>query len=165
MGSEMCIRDSYQLSMTIEELKGVTNVDEKVSWKHPTKDEPYEFTLRMILLYYLKMQDGHAMVAEVHQKDPCKTTDIIIPHAEEAEQMIGMMNKNFAAFLHHMPLAQDFKEEVIKLLITKRRSKLLRVWLGSRMGLGLSRRLKKRINARLQRNYSTRQHCLSKNDS
>ena len=121
---------NYQLSMTIKELKGVTNLDKKISWKHPTKDKSYNFSLRMILLYYLKMQDGHPMVDKVHQEDLCKTTHIIIPQAEEAEQMVGMMNKNLADFLHHMLLELDFNEEVIKLLIKKSREQSLmnKIW-------------------------------------
>jgi hypothetical protein len=59
------------------------------------------------------------MIAEVHQEDLCKPTHIIIPQAEEAERMVGMMNKNLAAFLYHMLLEMDFMEEVIKLLIKK----------------------------------------------
>ncbi len=41
------------------------------------------------------------------------------PQAEEAERMVGMMNENLAAFLHHMLLELDFDEEVIKRLIKK----------------------------------------------
>ncbi len=69
----------------------------------------------MVLLYYLKMQDGHSMIAEVHQEDLCKPTHIIIPQVEEAERMVSMMNKNLAAFLYHMLLEMDFTEEVVKL--------------------------------------------------
>jgi hypothetical protein len=79
-------RTNYQLSMTIKELKGVTNLDKKISWKHPTKDESYNFFLRMILLYYLKMYDGHPMVAKVHQEDLCKTTHIIIPRLKRQSE-------------------------------------------------------------------------------
>jgi hypothetical protein len=59
------------------------------------------------------------MIAEVHQEDLCKPTHIIIPQAEEAERMVGMMNKNLMAFLYYMLLEMDFTEEIVKLLIKK----------------------------------------------
>jgi hypothetical protein len=79
--------------MSVEELMGVINLDKKVDWNHPTTNDIHSFSLRMVLLYLLKMQDGHPMIAKVHQEDLCKPTHIIIPQAEEAECMIGMMNK------------------------------------------------------------------------
>ncbi len=105
--------------MSVEELMGVINLDEKVDWNHPTTNNVHNFSLHMVLLYFLKMQDGHPMIAEVHQEDLCKTIHVIIPQAEEVECMIGMMNKNLAAFLYHMLFKLDFLEEVIKLLINK----------------------------------------------
>ncbi len=110
---------NYQLSMSAEELIGVANLDKKVDWFHPSTHKKYNFSLRMVLLYYLKMQDGHSMIAEVHQEDLCKPTHIIIPQAAEAERIVGMMNNNLVAFLYHMLLEMDFTEEVVKLLIKK----------------------------------------------
>jgi hypothetical protein len=107
---------NYQLSMSAEELIGVVNLDEKVNWFHPATHKRYSFSLQMVLLYYLKKQDGHSMIAEVHQEDLCKPTHIIIPQAEEAERMVGMMNKKIAAFLDHMLLEMDFTEEIINFL-------------------------------------------------
>jgi hypothetical protein len=71
----------------------------------------------MVLLNYLKMQDGYPTIAEVHQEDLCKPTHVIIPQAKEAERMIGMMNKNLPAFLYHMLLEVDFPEEFVKKLV------------------------------------------------
>jgi hypothetical protein len=113
------IHTNFQLSMSTEELIGIINLDEKVVWFHPTTHKRYSFSLRMILLYYLKMQDGHSMIAQVHQEDLCKPTHIIIPQAGEAERMVDMMVKNLAAFLYHMLLEMDFTEEVVKLLIKR----------------------------------------------
>jgi hypothetical protein len=63
------------------------------------------------------MEDGHPMIAEVHQEEICRSTYVIVPQTEEAERMIGMMNKNLPAFLYHMLLEIDFTEEIIKKLI------------------------------------------------
>ena len=61
----------------------------------------------MVFIYYLKMQDGHSMIAEA-SGGPHKPTHIIIPQAEESEQMVGMMNKNLSASLFHMLMDLDF---------------------------------------------------------
>jgi hypothetical protein len=63
------------------------------------------------------MQDGYPIIAEVHQEDLCNPTHVIILQAEEAERMIGMMNKNLPTFLHHMLLKADFLKDFVKKLI------------------------------------------------
>jgi hypothetical protein len=73
----------------------------------------------MNLLNYLKMQDGHPIIAEVHQEDFCKPTYVIIPQAEEAEQMIGMMHKNLPAFLSHILTEAGFTDDFIKQLLKR----------------------------------------------
>jgi hypothetical protein len=109
---------NYQLSMVAKELVGVTNLDKQVDIINPTTHELVGIlSLCMVLLNYLKMQDGYPMIAEVHQEDLCKPTHVIIPQAKEAERMIGMMNKNLPAFLHYMLLEVDFPEEFVKKLI------------------------------------------------
>ena len=57
------------------------------------------------------------MIAEVHQEDICKPTHIIVPQTEEAERMVGMMNKNLPAFLYHMLIEIDFTEDIVKKLL------------------------------------------------
>jgi hypothetical protein len=111
---------NYQLSMVAEELVGVVNLDEPLAIIHPESGrEIGQLSLRTALLNYLKMQDGHPMIAEIHQEDICKPTHIIVPQTEEAERMVGMMNKNLPAFLYHMLLEIDFTEDIVlKLLRT-----------------------------------------------
>jgi hypothetical protein len=93
---------NYQMSMTAEELARVTNLNESIDIIHPTTFEMVgTLTLRAILLSYFKMQDGHLIISEVHQEDYCKTTHVIIPQAEEAERMVGMM--------HTIPYAQGLQ--------------------------------------------------------
>ena len=109
---------NYQLSMVIEELSGIVNLDEPQEILDPETDKKVGIlTLRMVLMNYLKMEDGHPMIAEVHQEEICRSTYVIVPQTEEAERMIGMMNKNLPAFLYHMLLEIDFTEEIIKKLI------------------------------------------------
>jgi hypothetical protein len=109
---------NYQLSMVVKELVGVTNLDEPVNIINPTTHEPVgSLSLCMVLLNYLKMRDGYPMIVEVHHEDLCKPTHVIIPQAEEAERMIGMINKKLPAFLHHMLLEADFPKDFVKKLI------------------------------------------------
>ena len=109
---------NYQLSMVAEELVGVVQLDEPLAITHPeTGKEVGQLSLRTALLNYLKMKDGHPMIAEVHQEDICKPTHIIVPQTEEAERMVGMMNKNLPAFLYHMLLEIDFTEDIVKKLL------------------------------------------------
>ena len=111
---------NYQLSMTSEELEGIIALDQQVNIIHPSTFEIIgSLTLRMVLLNYLKMQDGHPIIAEVHQEDFCKPTYVIIPQAEEAERMIGMMHKNLAAFLFHFLTESGFTEDFIKELLKR----------------------------------------------
>jgi hypothetical protein len=42
---------------------------------------------------------------------------VIVTQTEEAERVIGMMNKNLPAFLYHMLLELDFMEDIIKYLL------------------------------------------------
>jgi hypothetical protein len=102
---------NYQLSLVIEELSGIVSLDEPHEIHDPETDKTVGvMTLRMVLMNYLKMEDGYPMIAEAHQEDICKPTYIIVPQTEVAERMVGMMNKNLPAFLHHMLLGIDFTD-------------------------------------------------------
>ncbi len=111
---------NYQMSMVAEELTGITKLDEQIDKVHPATSEIIGLlSLRSILLNYLKMQDGHPMIAKVHQEYFCSPAHVIIPQAEEAERMIGMMHKNLPAFLSYMLQEAGFTEDFIKQLIKK----------------------------------------------
>jgi hypothetical protein len=106
--------------MTSEDLEGITSLDERIDITHPSTGEAVgSLSLRMILLNYLKMQDGHPMIAEVHQEDLCKPVHVVIPQAEEAERMIGMMNKNLPAFLFHFLTDAGFTDEFLQELLRR----------------------------------------------
>jgi hypothetical protein len=70
---------NYQLSMVAEELVGVVNLDESIAITDPESGiEIGQLSLRTALLNYLRMKDGHPMIAEVHQEDICKPTHIVV---------------------------------------------------------------------------------------
>ncbi len=110
--------NNYQILMASEDLEGIISLDESVDITHPSTGETVgSLSLRMILLNYLKMQDGHPMIAEVHQEDLCKPVYVVIPQAEEAGRMIGMMHKNLHAFLFHILSDVGFTEEFLQELL------------------------------------------------
>jgi hypothetical protein len=76
-------------------------------------------SLRDILLLYLKMSDGHSMIAKSHQEELLKPITIIIPITAKAERMSLMMNKNLPEFLWHMLHDQGMPEDFIKDLLGK----------------------------------------------
>jgi hypothetical protein len=70
---------NYQLSMVAKELVGVTNLDKQVNIISSTTHKLVGSLSRcMVLLNYLKIQDGYLMIVEVHQKDLYKPTYVII---------------------------------------------------------------------------------------
>jgi hypothetical protein len=113
---------NYQILMTSEDLEGIISLDERINITHPSTGENVgSLSLRMILLNYLKMQDGHPMITEVHQEDLCEPVYVVIPQAEEAERMMGMMHKNLPAFLFHILSDAGFTEEFLQELLQQTR--------------------------------------------
>ncbi len=108
---------NYQVSIGSEELLGVINLDEAADVFHPTKGKVATYSLRYILLNYMRMKDNVPFIAEVHQASLAETTHLIVPLTSEAERLVGMMNKNLPAFLWHTLLEQGFPEEFITKLI------------------------------------------------
>jgi hypothetical protein len=61
---------NYQMSMTAEDLIGVILLNETLNIIHPvTKTVSSMLSLWNILLHYLKMSDGHSMIAKTHQEE------------------------------------------------------------------------------------------------
>ena len=55
--------------------------------------------LRHVLYKYVKMDDGHALIAEAHQRGHMVSVDIVTPNTPEAKTMVETMNKQFPAYL------------------------------------------------------------------
>jgi hypothetical protein len=109
-----------QMSMTAKDLIGVILLDETLDIIHPvTKTVSSTLSLRDVLLHYLKISDGHSMIAEAHQEELLKPTTIIIPITAKAERMSLMMNNNIPPFLWHMLRDQGMPEDFIKDLLGK----------------------------------------------
>jgi hypothetical protein len=63
------------------------------------------------MLKYIKLSDGHQLIAEVHQASTLVgPVHIAIPNTPEAERMVIMMNKNFPAYVGHVLKDQGLPE-------------------------------------------------------
>jgi hypothetical protein len=98
---------NYQVSMVHEAVGGIIDIDDSADFHHPVSCQLIgSITLCQVILKYLKMSNGHSLVAKVHQAGSQLETTVIVPQTPEAEWMIATMNKNVAAFLWHMLLKQ-----------------------------------------------------------
>jgi hypothetical protein len=105
---------NYEVSMTPEELVGVINLDHISPIMHPTTGlHVVSYSLCYVLMNFVKMSDGHALIAEAHQADISLPTHIIIPNTPEAERLVGIMNKNLPAFLSNMLKEQGLPDKFI----------------------------------------------------
>jgi hypothetical protein len=105
---------NYQCSMLLEDIVGITNLEGQVK-----VSQELTLSLRQILLNYVRLSDGHQLVAEVHQLyEVMGRVQEVISNTPEAEQMILMMNKNFPAYLGNVlrdqGMPDDFLLELLK---------------------------------------------------
>ena len=92
---------NFHSSMTAEELVGIIDFDvtETVySVSDPSKAVA-TMNLCHVLYKYGKMDDGHSLIAEAHQRDHMGSVYIVIPNTPEAETMVVMMNKQLPAYM------------------------------------------------------------------
>jgi hypothetical protein len=111
---------NYQVLMVHKAVGGIIDIDDLADFLHPVSRQLIgSITLHQVILKYLKMSDGHSLVAEVHQAGPQLETTLIVPHTLEAKRMIATMNKNVTAFLWHMLLEQGLPDNFIQPLLKK----------------------------------------------
>jgi hypothetical protein len=111
---------NYQVSMVLEAISGIINVDDFANFLHPLSHQSMgSMSLHQVMLKYLKMSKGHLLIAEVHQAGPQLKMTIIAPHTLEDKQLIAIMNKNVAAFLWHMLLEKGLPKDFIQTLLKK----------------------------------------------
>ncbi len=111
---------SYQCSMILEDILGIVDLDGSAVVKdEETGREIMSITLRSFLFKYLRLSDGHQLIAEIHQSsEPMPPIQAVVPNTHEAECMIVMMNKNFLAYvgnvLRDQGLPEDFLMELFR---------------------------------------------------
>jgi hypothetical protein len=68
-------------------------------------------SLHQAMLNYMKMRDGHQLIAEVHQASTLVgSVHIVVPNSPEAERMVMMMNKNLPAYVRNVLKDQGLPE-------------------------------------------------------
>ncbi len=89
--------------MILEEVVGVTDLDSEAVLNEAGLPTPLWLLLRKILLQYIRLSDGHQLLAEIHQSGKVMgKVQVVVPNTPEAEQMILMMNKNFPAYVGYV---------------------------------------------------------------
>jgi len=106
---------SYQCSMILEDIIGITRIYNK-----DTGTFLGTLSLRQALLRYLRLSDGHQLIAEVHQSEEVMgPVQAVIPNTPEAERMILMMNKNVPAYVGNVLKDQGMPEPFLMELVKK----------------------------------------------
>lgn len=93
---------NYHSSTRIDGIRGVLDLDKPVPFSSvtdPTLTVGY-MTLRRLLYANVKMQDGHQLFQEIHQGQPMGPVDVAVPYCEESERMMGMIQRNAAAYFY-----------------------------------------------------------------
>ncbi len=106
---------NYQCSMILEDISGIVDLNGSAAVKdEETSRKIMTITLRTVLLKYLRLSDGHQLIAEIHQsKEPMAPVQAVLPNTPEAEHMIVMMNKNFPSYVGNFLKDQGPPEEFL----------------------------------------------------
>ena len=88
------------------------------SVSYPTKAMA-TMSLRHFLYKYVKMDDGHSLIAKAHQRGHIGSVDIVIPNTPEAEIMVAMMNKQLPAYLTFYLNNLGMDKDFIRKLLTR----------------------------------------------
>jgi hypothetical protein len=111
------IHCNYQCLMILEDVVGVTDLDGEAMLDEAGLPTPLQLSLRKILLQYIRLSNGHQLLAKIHQSGGVMgKVQAVVPNTPEAEQMILMMNKNFPDFVGYalgdQGLPEDFLMEL-----------------------------------------------------
>jgi hypothetical protein len=103
---------NYQCSMLLEDIVGITNLNATASIFEEVSNKFLGYlSLCQVLLRYLRLSDGHQLIAEVHQSDEIVgPVQAVIPNTPEAKRMILMMNKNVPSYIGNVLRDQGMPE-------------------------------------------------------
>ena len=109
---------NFHCSMTCEDIRGIVHLDATATiYSLSTGDPVGELSLRQVLLKYLKMSDGTSLIAEIHQRGLMGIVEIIVPNTAEAEAMVLMMNRQFAAYCYNALQKSELDVNFIKSIL------------------------------------------------
>ncbi len=101
-------------------MAGVIDLDHMTEIKHLISSKVVaRYSLRHILLTFIKMSNGCPAIAEAHQQELSMPTHLVVPNTPEAERLIGMMNKNLPVFLSHALKEQGLPDKFTKELLQR----------------------------------------------
>jgi hypothetical protein len=104
--------------MTCDKLRGIINLDAEVmATKASTGDDMTVISLCQDLIFKFKLSDGTSLVAEVHQRGPMGSVDVIVPNIPETETMLLMMNRHFPAFCVHYLTEKGMDKKLVMALL------------------------------------------------
>jgi hypothetical protein len=101
---------SYQCLMMLEDINGIVYLNGMTAVKDDTTGNVIRVvSLPTLLLRYLRLSNGHQLIAEIHEANGVMgPVQAVIPNTPEVEQMIVMMNKNFPACVGNVLRDQGF---------------------------------------------------------
>jgi hypothetical protein len=81
---------NYQCSMLLEDVQGITNLDIPIDiYQKGTNNCLRHISLRQAMLKYIRLSNGHQLMAEVHQVSTLVgPVHIVIPNTPEAKRMV-----------------------------------------------------------------------------
>ena len=82
---------NYQANSRYDGIRGILDLDKLFAM----------LSLRDILYKHVKTSEGHPLFMEVNQGEPMGSVDVVVGDYEAAERMMGMINKNPAAFFQY----------------------------------------------------------------
>ncbi len=93
----------YNMSVISIEVRGILDLEASAEILCPTTGNILgHLSLQQTLMKYLKLQDGNPMCAELHQRGPHSTVDMVIPNTSAAEAYFEMFDKQPAGYLYHV---------------------------------------------------------------
>ena len=94
---------NYQANSRYDGIRGILDLDKQFAIYSVSDSTRVvgRLSLRDILYKQVKTSEGHPLFMEVHQGEPMGSVDVVVGDYEAAERMIGMINKNPAAFFQY----------------------------------------------------------------
>ena len=113
---------NFHASMSYNQFQGFLNIDEEVPFYHldDLSIPAGTMSLRFVIYTYFKMEDGHSLVAEIHQRGPMGAVEVVVPNTPAAEHMVVMMNKQMGAYIfYYLTTVAMLPESFVQALINK----------------------------------------------
>ena len=94
---------NFHASMAAAGFKEIWDLDNEVVIYNVTNPSHVKGFVSLCTVMYskLKLNDGHSLLAKIHQKEKMSDVEAVVPNMSEAETMVEMINKNVVVYLSH----------------------------------------------------------------